>query len=162
MFDPTTLVGFHTWLSLVALAAGILVVADLLRGRTAPGISAFFLATALATSVTGFAIPAATITPAHIVGAMALAVLAVTLLARYRFVLAGRWRAVYAAGAVASLYFLVFVTIAQLFTKVAALQALTPGAPQAGFAVAEGIALAAFVYLGFVAVRTRAPAPAAA
>src|SRR5262245_39411469 len=58
MFDPTTLVGFHTWLSLVAMASGIYLVAGLLRGRVVRGWTAFYLVTAVATSVTGFGLPA--------------------------------------------------------------------------------------------------------
>lgn len=40
IFDPTRLTGIHTDLSLVALAAGIIVVIGLLSARTLPGWTA--------------------------------------------------------------------------------------------------------------------------
>ncbi len=49
MFDPTTLVGFHTWLSLIALGAGLIVAAGLFRGQNHPTWTALFLATAVGT-----------------------------------------------------------------------------------------------------------------
>ena len=45
MFDPTTLVGFHTWLSLVAIATGLFVVADLIAARERGAATIAFLAT---------------------------------------------------------------------------------------------------------------------
>src|SRR5215212_6061305 len=89
MFDPTTLVGFHTWLSLFAIATGIIVIIDLIRGPARPTWTAVFLLTALATSATGFVLPFERVLPSHIVGGIALVVLAVALLGQYRFRLAG-------------------------------------------------------------------------
>src|SRR4051794_30990208 len=91
MFDPTTLVGFHTWLSLIAVATGVVVMIDLIRGPARPAWTAVFLLTALATSATGFVLPFERVLPSHIVGGIALVVLAVALLAQYRFRLAGAW-----------------------------------------------------------------------
>ena len=56
MFDPTTFVGFHTWLSLVAIVAGFPVTAGLLHGHTRPGWTGVFLSTAFATSATGLTV----------------------------------------------------------------------------------------------------------
>ena len=100
MFDPTTLVGFHTWLSLIALAAGLVVTGGLLRGRRLPGWTGVFLATAVATSATGFLLPAPHFLPSHAVGILALASLAVAILARYRFRMAGAWRWIYIVTAI--------------------------------------------------------------
>src|SRR3954465_15612899 len=91
MFDPTTLVGFHTWLSLIALGAGVVVTMGLISSRAMPAWTAVFLLTATATSATGFALPFERVLPSHIVGGVALVALAVALLAQYRFRLAGAW-----------------------------------------------------------------------
>ncbi|MFL4988311.1 MAG: hypothetical protein ACJ8C0_08145, partial [Microvirga sp.] len=117
MFDPTKLVGFHTWLSLVALATGFVVAAGLVGGRDMRTWTAVFLLTAVATSATGFALPFTAVLPSHIVGGIALVVLAVALLAQYRFRLAGAWGWIYAVAAIASVYLLVFVGVAQVFSK---------------------------------------------
>ena len=89
MFDPTTLVGFHTWLSLIALGAGLIVAAGLFRGQNHPTWTALFLATAVGTSVTGFLFPFSGVFPSHVVGGIALVVLAAAVLALYAFHLAG-------------------------------------------------------------------------
>lgn len=157
MFDPTTWTGFHTWLSLIAIATGFVVLADLISGRDRPGWTAVFLATAFATSATGFGFPFNVVLPSHIVGVVALVVLAVTLPARYHFRRAGRWNAIYAIGVVASLWFLVFVAVAQAFTKIPALHALAPTQSEPPFAIAEGVVLALFVLAGFSAVRGSRP-----
>lgn len=157
MFDPTTLTGFHTWLSLIALAAGFVVVNGLLQARDCPRWTALFLATSTATSVTGFAFPVTAILPSHIIGALSLVALAVAILARYRFRLAGTWRWIYAATALASVYFLVFVAISQAFLKVGALHDVAPTLSEAPFAAAQGIAFVLFVGLGVAAVRTFRP-----
>lgn len=155
MFDPTTLTGIHTYISLFAIAAGIAVLAGLLGGVDKPVQAAVFLALAFLTSATGFLFPFNGLKPSHVVGAVAILVLLPAVFARYGAHLAGRWRAVYAGTAVASLYFLVFVAVAQAFAKVPALQqvAPTPGAP--AFAVAQGVVLVAFLGLGLVAARAR-------
>jgi hypothetical protein len=163
MFDPTTLVGFHTWLSLLALGSGVVVILGLISGRAMPAWTAVFLLTAAATSATGFALPFERVLPSHIVGGFALVALAVALLAQYRFRLAGAWGWLYAVAAIASVYLLVFVGVAQAFLKIPGLNALAPTGTEAPFAVAQLVVLAVFVAIGVVAVRTarRAAAPAA-
>lgn len=159
MFDPTTLVGIHTWLSLVALGAGAVVIVDLIRRQQFPAWTAAFLLTAVATSTTGFALPFTNVLPSHIVGGIALAVLALALLAQYRFRLVGAWGWVYAVAAIASVYLLAFVAAAQAFLKIPSLKALAPTGTEAPFAVAQGVILLAFVALAVAAVRmSRRPA----
>ncbi len=150
----------HTAISLVALATGPAVVADLLGSREREGVTKLFLAMALLTSATGFLFPFAQLLPSHVVGLVALLVLAVTIPARYRFGLRGAWRWVYAGGAVASLYLLVFVLIAQLFTKIPALTAAAPTLSEPPFAVTQGVTLAVFVVIGLLAVRRFHPTAA--
>lgn len=159
MFDPTTLVGFHTWLSLLALGSGVVVIIGLISGRAMPAWTAVFLLTATATSATGFALPFERVLPSHIVGGFALVALAVALLAQYRFRLAGAWRWLYALAAIASVYFLALVGVSQAFSKIPGLNALAA----TGTAVAQLTVLAVFVAVGVVAVRTarRGAAPAA-
>ncbi|MCR0980540.1 hypothetical protein [Roseomonas populi] len=145
MFDPTTFTGFHTWLSLLALASGAVTLAGLLSRRVPRGWTGAFLAFAIATSVTGYGFPmTGVITPAQVVGALALAILAAALLARH-----GRRPATYAACLVASEYLLAFVAVAQAFQKVPALAALGQG----GFGAAQLIVLAGFLVLGVAVVR---------
>jgi hypothetical protein len=57
MFDPTSFVGFHTWLSIIAILAGIPVAIGLLKGHTVPRWTGIYLATAFATSATGYGFP---------------------------------------------------------------------------------------------------------
>jgi hypothetical protein len=135
----------------------------ILFGARAPRTwTTIFLVTAIATSVTGYGFPASAILPSHIVGGIALLVLAATLLARYGFRLAGAWRAVYAGGMVASLYFLTFVAIAQAFAKIPVLQASAPTQAEPPFAIAQLLVLAAFVVLGLRATKAfRFPAAVA-
>ena len=159
MFDPTTLVGFHTWLSLVALAAGIVVAAGLLRGRSLPRWTALFLVTAVVTSATGFLFPFDAFLPSHWVGDLARRARArdpraLPLPARRRLGL------VYAV-TVTAVYLLVFVGIAQAFLKVPALRAAAPTSTEAPFAVTQLVVLVVFAALAVAAAKLFRPAPRA-
>ncbi len=156
MFNPTTLTGLHTWISLIAIVLGIPVTRALMRGeRAGAGLTAAFLAFAFLTSATGFLFPFAGVKPSHVVGAIAVVVVFVAAYALYGAGRAGIWRGIYAGTAVASLYFLVFVAVAQAFAKVPALAALAPTQSEPPFAIAQGIVLLAFVVVGTLAVRAR-------
>lgn len=154
--DPFT--SLHTILSLIAIVVGIPVVADLIAGRLRGLPTAIFLVTAILTSATGYGFPFHQILPSHIVGAIALVVLALVLIARYGCRLVGAWRGVYAVGMVISHYLLIFVLIAQLFGKVPALHALAPTQSEPPFAIAQAVALLVFVILGVLAARRFRPA----
>ncbi|MFN4283737.1 MAG: hypothetical protein ACK4NA_13960 [Alphaproteobacteria bacterium] len=158
MFNILTFAGFHTWLSLVALAAGVLLIFDLLTSRAAARLTLLFLVTAIATNVTGFLFPFAGFLPSHGVGILSSLVLLLALLARYAFHLAGAWRAIYAVSMVLAVYFLAFVAIAQIFQKVLALAAMGPPP----FAIAEAALLIVAVVLAVKAARAFRPAVAAA
>lgn len=162
MFDPTTLTGVHTWISLFAIVLGLPVVLALVQGGPmGAGQTAAFLVLTFLTSATGFLFPFTGLKPSHVVGAIALVVVAVAAYAHYGAGRAGVWRGVYAASAVASLYLLVFVGVAQAFAKVPALTALAPTQSEPPFAVAQGVVLLLFVVVGTLAVRARpAPVPA--
>jgi hypothetical protein len=143
----------HTAISLIAVVLGIGAVARLL-GRPLPRAwTTWFIVTAVATTATGFLFPFVGVTPAFATGLVATVFLALLLVARYGFGLSGRWRAVYVVSMVASLYLLVFVTIAQAFDKIGVLNALAPTGSEPPFAIAQAICLAVFVWLGYLAVR---------
>lgn len=153
MFDPTTFVGFHTWLSLVAIAVGLPVVAGLLSGQISRRWTGLYLSTAIATSATGFGFPTSAVLPSHIVGAISLVLLLAAAYALYAKALRGGWRRLYAITAMLGYYLLVFVALAQAFMKVPALQALAPTQSEPPFAIAQGVVLAVFVALTFLAAR---------
>jgi hypothetical protein len=157
MFDPTTLVGFHTWLSLIALAAGMVVTGGLLRGRSLPRSTGVFLVTAVATSVTGFPLPAPHFLPSHAVGILALASLAVAILARYRFRMAGAWRWIYIVTAITNVYLLAFVGVVQAFLKVPSLKALAPTGSEPPLAVTQLLVLIIFAALTVAAAKLFRP-----
>lgn len=157
MLDPTTLTGIHTLLSLAALAAGSIVTIALLGARMPPLWTALFLATAVATSATGFAFPFNTVLASHVVGAIALVLLAVAILALYVHRLAGAWRSIYALATVASVYLLVFVGIAQAFLKVPALAGAAPTLSEPPFAVSQLVALVLFAALAIAEARRFRP-----
>jgi hypothetical protein len=150
--DLATFTIIHTAISLLALLAGIPVVAALFRGRVSAAWTAIFLVLAIITTVTGFLFPIHGLTPALITGVLASLVLAVVLLARGRLASNGA-RRVYAAGIVASLYFLVFVTIAQAFNKIAPLHALAPNGSEPPFAIVQVLVLMLFLVIGIAAAR---------
>jgi len=147
----------HVILSLVGIATGLVAMLAMTRSRLLPGWTLVFLLTTILTSVTGYFFPVDKILPSHIVGASSLAVLAVAIVALYRYGATGHWRWIYAVSAVVSLYLNVFVLVVQGFLKIAPLKALAPTQSEPPFAVAQGIAFLAFVVLGYLAVRRFQP-----
>src|SRR2546430_9421378 len=116
----------HVVISLVGIASGLVVVFGLLTGKRLDGWTALFLATTVATSVTGFGFPFDHLLPSHKVGIISLALLAIAILARYAFHLAGAGRRIYVITAIAALYLNVFVGVLQSFLNVPALHPLDP------------------------------------
>ncbi len=149
-----TLTIVHTLVSFVAIGAGMAVVAELLKGDPrGGGLAKLFLGTALFTSASGFAFPFTQFLPSHGTGIVALLVLLPTLLARYHFHLRGTWRLVHAGGLVASLYFLFFVLVAQIFSKIPALREAAPTLAEPPFTITQGILLVVFIGLGIAVTR---------
>jgi hypothetical protein len=153
MFDPTTFVGFHTWLSLIAIVAGFPVAAGLLHGHIRPGWTGVFLSTAFATSATGFGFPFHGVLPSHIIGAISLVLVGAAGYALYARLLEGPWRRIYAIAVMLTFYLLLFVLVAQLFSKVPALRALAPTQSEPPFAIAEALLFVIFVALTWLAAR---------
>ncbi|HEY0569880.1 MAG TPA: hypothetical protein VGD13_17390 [Xanthobacteraceae bacterium] len=154
IFDLATFTTIHTILSVVALVAGLVVVAALVQGRPAPRWTMLFLVTAIATSVTGFGFPFSAVLPSHVVGGVALLILAAVLFAAYMANPGRAWNWTYAAGLVVSVYLLVFVAIAQAFLKVPVLKAAAPTQSELPFALAQLAALAVFAALAVMAARS--------
>jgi hypothetical protein len=149
----------HVVISLVGIATGFIVMFGLLAGRRLEGMTAVFLATTVATSVTGFGFPIHKVGPPHIVGAISLVVLAVALVARYAYKLRGAWRWIYVITAVIALYLNVFVGIVQAFQKVPALKAMAPTQSEPPFVIAQLAALILFVALAILATSRFTLAP---
>ena len=139
---------FHVVLSLVGIGSGLVVLYGLLTSKPLDGWTKIFLAATVATSVTGFFFPFHGFTPAIAVGLVSLVILAVAILARYRFLLAGAWRRSYVITSVMALYLNVFVLIVQLFLKVPALNAIAPTQSEPPFQITQLAALILFVVLG--------------
>jgi hypothetical protein len=137
----------HVLISLVAIATGFVVLFGMLNAKRLEGWTSIFLVTTVATSLTGFGFPIDIILPSHIVGIISLVVLAVAIIARYAFRLAGPWRVVYVLGAGIALYLNVFVLVVQLFRRVPALNALAPTQSEPPFALTQGAVLVVFVVL---------------
>ena len=72
----TPLVFIHTLISLVAILAGFVVLRAMWANQCADRRTAWFLATTILTSATGFVLPADKILPSHVVGVLSLAILA--------------------------------------------------------------------------------------
>jgi hypothetical protein len=143
----------HVIISMLAIAYGFAVLLGMIKSRYYPRITAVFLFMTALTSITGFAFPNAHITPAVKLGIISMVILVITVPALYVFRLSGAWRPVYVAGATMALYFNFFVLVVQSFQKVPALRALAPHGTGPAFAIAQGLALLAFIALGIAAVR---------
>jgi hypothetical protein len=143
----------HVVISLVGILTGFVVVYGLLTAQPLKGWTALYLATTVLTSVTGFFLPAKMLLPSHIVGILSLVVLVVALYALYGKHLSGAWRWVYVVTAVTAFYFNFFVLIVQSFLKIPALHELAPTQKEPPFAIAQGVALIAFIVFGFLGVK---------
>lgn len=118
IFNLHTFTVVHVIISLIGIGSGFVVMVGMLAGPRLNGWTVLFLASTVATSVTGFFFPFHQFTPAIAVGIISLLVLAVAILARYVLHLAGAWRWIYVVTAMGALYLNVFVLIVQLFQKV--------------------------------------------
>ena len=150
----------HVVISLIGIVAGIIVMFGMLGSNPMPGLTAIFLLFTILTSVTGFLFPFKGVTPADVVGALSLLLLAIACIALYVMKLSGGWRWIYVVTALISLYLNVFVLVIQSFLKIPALTAVAPGNPPSGpvFAVVQGIVLVFFVLMIIGAVRRFRPA----
>jgi hypothetical protein len=147
----------HVLLSVIGIAAGLIVMERLLRNRVLGLSNMIFLVATILTSATGFLFPAKPFGPPHIIGVISLAMLAVAALALYFGNLIGAWRWIYVVCAVVALYFNVFVGVVQAFQKVGRLRLLAPTQTEPPFAVTQAIVLLFFLILGVIALRRFRP-----
>jgi hypothetical protein len=149
----TTFTFVHVAISLIGILTGVIVVLGMVAAKRLDGLTAVFLLTTVLTSVTGFLFPFHKVTPGHILGVLSLIALAIAIYARYSRHLEGGWRSAYAINAVISLYFNVFVLIAQAFMKNPALHVLAPNGSEPPFLIAQAVCLVIFIVLGILAVK---------
>jgi hypothetical protein len=150
----STFTTVHVVLSLVGIGSGLVVMLGLLTGKDRPGWTLLFLATTVATSVTGFGFPFDHLLPSHKVGIISLVVLAVAIVARYALHLAGAWRRLaYVICAAVALYLNVFVGVVQAFQKVPALTKLAPTQTEPPFVVTQLVVLVLFIVLTIAAAK---------
>jgi hypothetical protein len=149
----------HVIISLIAIAAGFVVLSGLLGSNRMAGMTALFLLTTILTNATGFLFPFEKLLPSHMIAALSLVLLAIACIALYGMKLSGAWRWIYVVTALLSLYFNVFVLVIQSFLKIPALTALAPGNPPAGpvFAVAQGVVLVFFIVVIIGSIRRFRP-----
>jgi hypothetical protein len=159
IFGTDLLTNLHVLITLVGIVSGLVVLGALTRGALPRGWNAVFLVFNILTSVTGYAFFSNNhpVTPAQIVGAIALADLALAVYALYGRRLAGGWRATYVVTATIALYFNVFVLVAQLFQKLPPLNGQPPITGGPLFGTAQGVVLLFFVAMGWLAVKRFRP-----
>jgi len=150
----------HVAISVMGIATGFVGVYGLWNNRALRGWTAWFLATTVLTSATGFLFHSTSIGPPHIVGVLSLILLAAALYALYGSGLTGRWRSIFVVTAVAALYLNVFVGIVQAFQKLPLLREFAPTGKELPFGVAQLVVLIAFVAIGIGVVRRNRPSRA--
>jgi hypothetical protein len=143
----------HVSLSLLGIGSGVVVIFGLLTGKQLDGWTVLFLATTVATSVTGFGFPIDHLLPSHKVGIISLVVLAVAIIARYAFHLGGAWRRIYVVCAAVALYLNVFVGVVQAFEEVPALSVMAPKQTEPPFVITQLVVLALFIVLTILAAK---------
>jgi hypothetical protein len=141
----------HVALSLIGIAAGFVVIFQMIGGKALGSANAIFLWTTILTSVTGYFFPFRGVTPGIVIGAISLAVLAIALFAFYSKKLLGGWRKVYVVTAVMAQFFNVLVLVVQSFRKVPALHAMAPTGEESIVKVTQLCALLLCIVLGIVA-----------
>jgi hypothetical protein len=155
----STFTTVHVIISLIGIAAGLIVMFGLLGSNRMPGMTALFLLFTILTSATGFLFPFEGFKPSYAVGALSLVLLAIACIALYGMKLSGAWRWIYVVTAMISLYLNIFVLVIQCFLKVPELHKLAPGEPPGGpvFGVVQGVVLVFFVLVIIGAVRRFRP-----
>ena len=149
----------HVVISLIAIAAGFIVMFGMLGSNKIPTMTGLFLLFTILTSVTGLMFPFEKLLPSHILSIISLVLLAIACIALYVTGLAGASRWIYVVTALLSLYINMFVLVIQSFMKIPALAAVAPGNPPSGpvFGVVQGVVLLFFIIMIIGAVRRFKP-----
>ncbi|HVV98997.1 MAG TPA: hypothetical protein VHB77_01585, partial [Planctomycetaceae bacterium] len=136
----------------------------LVAGKRFEGWHVLFLTTTIATSVSGFLLPAQGLTPGRVIGALSLVVLAIAVAARYSAHQNLIKQVAYIATALLAQYFNTFVLVVQSFQKIPVLKALAPTQTEPAFVASQLGLLALFVALAGLSLwrlrRERASRPA--
>jgi hypothetical protein len=135
------------------LRVGLIVLFVMIANRRLEGWTAFFPATTVLMSVTGFGFPIKGMTPGIAFGIISPDFLAAVIYARYPRHLAGIWRRVYVIGAVFAFYLNFVVLIVQSFQKVTALPALAPNQNEPPFLGVQVVSIVAFIVPGTLAMK---------
>jgi hypothetical protein len=157
ILDITTITLVHTVISIVAIAAGLVVVGGLIAGMRIDGWTGIFLVTTALTSITGFFFPYGQLLPSHWVGIISLVILPFVIAARYWKQLQGAWRGIYVVGTVLVLYLNFFVLMVQLFRHIPALIVAAPKQTEPPFVLTQLVVLALFAWLGVASFRRFRP-----
>jgi hypothetical protein len=157
ILDITSLTLVHTVISIVAIAAGLVVVGGLIAGVRIDGWTGIFLVTTALTSITGFFFPFTRLLASHWVGIISLIILPLVIAARYWKHLAGVWRGTYVVGTILVLYLNFFILNVQLFRRIPALLVAAPKQTEPPFVLTQLLVLALFAWLGLAAFRRFRP-----
>jgi len=147
----------HVIISLIAIAAGFVVMYGLAVNREGRGWTALFLLTIVLTSITGFMFPFTGFGPPHVFGLVSLVALAAVLYARYATRLAGHWRWIYVVGVFLAAYLNVVVGVVQAFGKIGFLHAIAPEQTETPFLLAQIAVLIVFAVTFYLALRRYHP-----
>ncbi len=147
----STLTLVHVALSLIGIAAGLVVIYGFLTGLRLKGWNRLFLVTTILTSVTGYFYPIHKVTPGIVVGGISLVVLALAVVALQK-----GWTKTYIITCTIAEFFNVLVLIVQSFQKIPALHALAPTGTEPITTVCKVLALVLFVVLAWLAIRRKA------
>jgi len=157
ILDITTVTLVHTVISIVAIAAGLVVVGGLIAGVRIDGWTGIFLVTTALSSVTGFFFPFTKLLASHWVGVISLIILPFVIAARYWKHLRGAWRGIYVVSTVLVLYLNFFILNVQLFRRIPALIVAAPKQTEPPVVLTQLLVLALFAWLGFAAFRRFRP-----
>ena len=149
--SPSTYTFMHVLLSLAGIGSGFVVMYGLLTRKRLDGWTALFLASTVATSVTGFGFPFDQLLPSHKVGIVSLVALGLAIVGRYVFHLEGAWRWIYVISAAVALYLNVFVAVVQAFQKVPILSAIAPNQTEPPFLFTQLVVVTVFGVLAILA-----------
>jgi hypothetical protein len=146
----------HVIISLIGIAAGLVVAFAMLSAKRPPATTALFLLTTALTDITGFMFPMP-FDPADVIGIIDLVFVGLAGVALYVNHLQGAARWIYVASALLALYFNCFVLVVQSFQKVPFLHQFAPKGNEPAFAVAQAVLLILFIGLGVAALKKFRP-----
>jgi hypothetical protein len=146
----------HVIISLIGIAAGLVVAFAMLSAKRPPATTALFLLTTALTDITGFMFPMP-FDPADVIGIIDLVFVGLACVALYMNHLQGAARWIYVASALLALYFNCFVLVVQSFQKVPFLHQFAPKGNEPAFAVAQAVLLILFIGLGVAALKKFRP-----